>query len=113
MGTGGSLPGPAAESLTAFNIRQSELNFNAVLAAFEVADGADGTAAASALVTLLRSEGLEALSLETRPLDAREALHLRSRQLQAREEELGLLVNAGYDGDQTRRAAEIRGAGKA
>lgn len=79
VGTGGALPEPAAASLTAFNIRQSELNFNAVLAAFEVEDPSRATPAAGALLTLLRSEGLEALSLETRPLDAREALHLRSR----------------------------------
>jgi hypothetical protein len=111
--TGGALPGPAAQSITGFNIRQSELNFNAVLAVFALKEGAEWDGQVGALVTLLRAEGLEVLSLETRPLDAREALHLRSRQLQAREEELGLLVNAGFDGDKARRAAEIRGASKA
>lgn len=111
--TGGALPEPVARSITGFNIRQSELNFNALLAVFELKEGRDCSGQVSALATLLRSEGLEVLSLETRPLDAHEALHLRSRQLHARDEELGLLVSQGFDGDRARRAAEIRGAGKA
>jgi len=114
VGTGGALPGPAAQSLTGFNIRQSELNFNALLAVFSIKEGcADWSRHVSTLVTLLRAEGLEVLSQETRPLDAQEALHLRSRQLHAQDEELGLLVNAGFDGDKARRAEEIRGASKA
>jgi len=113
VGTGGALPGPAAESITGFNMRQSELNFNALVTAFEIKEGHDWGSHVSALVTLLRAEGLEVLSLETRALDAREALHLRSRQLQAQDEDLSLLVNSGFDGDRARRAAEIRGAGKA
>jgi len=116
--SGDTLPEPAARTLGSFNIRQSELNFNAVLAVFEVREPRPRKGKATidpgreigALVTLLRAEGLEVLSLDTRPLDAREALHLRSRQLNARDAELSLLVNAGFDGDQARRAAEIRGA---
>jgi hypothetical protein len=111
--TGGALPEPVARTITGCNIRQSELNFNALVAVFELKEGRDCSGSVSALATLLRSEGLEVLSLEARPLDAHEALHLRSRQLHARDEELGLLVSQGFDGDRARRAAEIRGAGKA
>ena len=113
VSTGGALPGPAAQSITGFNIRQSELNFNALLAVFEIKEGSDWGSHVGALVTLLRAEGLEVLSLETRALDAQEALHLRSRQLHARDEELSLLVSSGFDGDKARRAEEIRGASKA
>jgi len=93
VSTGGALPDAAAESLTGFNIRQSELNFNALLAVFSIQEGNDWGRHVGALVTLLRAEGLEVLSLEARPLDAQEALHLRSRQLHARDEELGVLIN--------------------
>jgi len=63
------------------------------------------------LVALLKANGLEVLSLETRHLDVREAMFMRVRSLQAQDEGMVALVTAGFDQDAGRRATEIRGAG--
>lgn len=68
-----------ADSITSFNIRQQDINFNAVLAVFEIKDESTASRNVAALATLLRGEGLEVLSLEVRALDVEEALFLRSR----------------------------------
>lgn len=77
--TGGALPRHMADSITSFNIRQQDINFNAVLAVFEIKDESTASRNVAALATLLRGEGLEVLSLEVRALDVEEALFLRSR----------------------------------
>lgn len=66
-----SLPEPLSATIRSFNIRQTDINFNAAFIAFEIKpeDGDyDGekwaTRNVGALVTLLRGEGLEVLSLE-------------------------------------------------
>jgi len=101
--TSGALTEGMAHSITAFNIRQQDINFNATLAIFEIREEATAAKNIAALTTLLRSEGLEVLSLETRALDAEEALFLRSRQLAVQEHDLSEMVNQGFDGDKKRR----------
>ena len=73
------------------------------MAIFEIREEATAAKNIAALTTLLRSEGLEVLSLETRALDAEEALFLRSRQLAVQERDLSEMVNQGFDGDKKRR----------
>lgn len=68
-----------AQTITSFNIRQQDINFNAVLAVFEIKDEKNAARNTAAFSTLLRGEGLEVLSLEIRALDVEEALFLRSR----------------------------------
>lgn len=101
--TSGALTEGRAQSITAFNIRQQDINFNATLAIFEIREEATASKNIAALTTLLRSEGLEVLSLENRALDAEEALFLRSRQLAVQERDLSEMVNQGFDGDKKRR----------
>ena len=78
-----SLPESLAESIKSFNIRQTDINFNAAFVAFEIKSQSMASRNVSTISTLLRGEGLEVLSLETRELDVQEAMYLRNRQLQA------------------------------
>ena len=68
-----------AQSITSFNIRQQDINFNAVMAVFEIKDENTASRNVAALSALLKGEGLEVLSLEIRALNVEEALFLRSR----------------------------------
>lgn len=73
------MPQSMAQSITSFNIRQQDINFNAVMAVFEIKDENTASRNVAALSALLKGEGLEVLSLEIRALNVEEALFLRSR----------------------------------
>ena len=96
------------DCLNSFNIRQSEINFNAVMIVFELKG--DQSQQVNTLLTLFRGEGIEVLSLEQRQLDAQEALFLRSRQLDKHEEQLSQLVNTGFDPQRKQKQTEINSA---
>ena len=55
---------------------------------FDVLDEVNVGKNTSLLVNLLKSEGIEVLSLETRMLDVQEAMYLSIRQLQFKEMEI-------------------------
>jgi len=74
-----ALPEPLAETIRSFNIRQRDINFNAAMVVFEIKDETLLPRNLASLVTLLRGDGLEVLSLETRTLDIQEAMYLRTR----------------------------------
>ena len=70
-----------ARNLTGYELTTNDINFNAVLIVLEVKDPALLAKNTGMLVSYLRAEGLEILSLETRSLDIQEAMFLRVRQL--------------------------------
>ena len=70
-----------ARNLTGYELTTNDINFNAVLIVLEVKDPALLAKNTGMLVSYLRAEGLEILSLETRYLDIQEAMFLRVRQL--------------------------------
>ena len=66
-------------------------------AIFEVKKLDSGAKNVASLVNLLKSEGLEILSLETRPLDIQEAMFIKNRKICEEDAELATLVNNGFD----------------
>jgi len=70
-------------SIKSFNIRQCDINFNSVAAIFEIKNLENGVNHIGSLINLLKSEGLEILSMETRPLDIQEAMFIKNRQVEA------------------------------
>lgn len=92
-----ALPESLAASLRSYNIRQADLNFNGAMVALEILDEKTRNANIGAFVDLLKNEGIEILSTETRSLDVQEAMYLNIRQLQAKERELDKYDAAGGD----------------
>lgn len=65
--------------------------------AIEIIDEKSYDSNKGALIGLFKSEGMEVLSIETRPLDIQEAMYLNIRQLQEKEDGLDKLMNPGFD----------------
>jgi hypothetical protein len=62
-----------------YNIKPSDLNFNSVAAIFEIKNLENGPKNIASLINLLKSEGMEILSMETRPLNIQEAMFIKNR----------------------------------
>jgi hypothetical protein len=54
-----------------------------VAAIFEIKNLENGVNHIGSLINLLKGEGMEILSMETRPLDIQEAMFIRNRQVAA------------------------------
>lgn len=106
-----SLPESLAASLRGYNIRQADLNFNGAMVALEILNDKKGNVNIATFVNLLKNEGIEILSMETRPLDIQEAMYLSIRQLQAKEKELDKYLNAGFDHDKIQKERQIHARG--
>lgn len=92
-----------ARNLTAYELTSNDINFNAVLVVLEVRDPALLAKNTGMLVSYLRAEGLEILSLETRSLDIQEALFLRVRQLKQQQQGVAAMASRGFDAEARRR----------
>ena len=91
-----------ARNLTGYELTTNDINFNAVLIVLEVKDPALLAKNTGMLVSYLRAEGLEILSLETRSLDIQEAMFLRVRQLKQQQRGIAKLASKGYDSEARR-----------
>jgi hypothetical protein len=76
-----------------------------VTAIFEIKDLENGEKHIGSFVNLLKSEGMEILSLETRSLDIQEAMFIKNRKVQEQDQEVAALVNKGFDMDHRRKSA--------
>ena len=88
-----------AASVRGHNIKQCDINFNSVAAIFEIKNLENGAKHTGSFVNLLKGEGMEILSLETRSLDIQEAMFIKNRQICVQDDEMTTLVNNGFDMD--------------
>lgn len=100
-----SLPDQMCQSILSYNIRQCDLNFNSVAAIFEIKNFENGANNIGSLLNLLKGEGMEILSMETRPLDVQEAMFVKYRKVQLKEQEISEKLNKGYDMDHDHKLA--------
>lgn len=72
-------PEDLKECLHSYNIEAKDLNFNCVVLSFQVRDVSQRAQNMAELFAILKDEGLEVVSIETRHLEVEEAIYLKSR----------------------------------
>jgi hypothetical protein len=90
-------------SIKSYNIKPSDINFNSVAAIFEIKNLENGSKHISSLINLLKGEGMEILSMETRSLDIQEAMFIKNRRVSIQEAEMSEKQNHGFDMDNRHR----------
>ena len=72
-------PPELQETIKDHNIQSKDVNFNSVVAIFQVRDTEHEPANVKELLAILKEEGLEVLQLERRPLEVEEAIYIKNR----------------------------------
>eukprot|EP00347_Sterkiella_histriomuscorum_P005365 403356888 len=72
-------PPELSETIKNYNIRSKDINFNCVIAVFQVRDTEKYQNNLNELLTIIKEDGLEVLQMEKRDLDVEEAIYFKTR----------------------------------
>jgi hypothetical protein len=75
------IPEELKETFQNHNIASKDINFNCVMLAFQLREESTQTQNMSELLTILKEEGLEVISVERRELEVEEAIYLKGRMI--------------------------------
>lgn len=101
-------PDKLAETFRSFNLGPKDINFNSLLATFQVIKEEKYQLNMNQILNLLKDEGIEVLALDKRELDAGETVYLRGKALN--NEQIALLSKAGNLGKETIRGTARPGS---